>query len=164
MPFAYYERLSKPQKAIYRASDGIEHITIPYPKVLKQAVFDLKLALSQGHRDAVRVQVRYIVCGLLTQLDTPPLKIRVLASRPHDDYGELHGLYERPHQGRAWPCITVWMRTAKRQQVVAFRSFLRTILHELCHHLDYDYLGLKDSMHTEGFYKRETSLFKQLSE
>jgi hypothetical protein len=46
--------------------------------------------------------------------------------------------------------------------VVAFRSFLRTILHEFGHHLDYELLGLADSFHTEGFFKRESSLFHQL--
>ena len=54
------------------------------------------------------------------------------------------------------------MRTARHKRVVAFRTFLRTLLHELGHHLDYDLLELKDSYHTEGFFKRESSLFKQL--
>ena len=54
------------------------------------------------------------------------------------------------------------MRTARRKQVVAFRTFLRTLLHEFCHHLDYECYKLHDSFHTEGFYKRESSLLKQL--
>ena len=54
------------------------------------------------------------------------------------------------------------MRTAKRRQVVAFRTYLRTLLHEVCHHLDYELLKLADSFHTEGFFKRESSLFKQI--
>jgi hypothetical protein len=54
------------------------------------------------------------------------------------------------------------MRTAKHRRVVAFKSFLRTLLHELCHHLDYELYRLPDSFHTEGFYKRESSLFHQL--
>ena len=29
-------------------------------------------------------------------------------------------------------------------------------------HVDYERLGLADSFHTEGFFKRESSLFKQL--
>jgi hypothetical protein len=55
------------------------------------------------------------------------------------------------------------MRTAKRKQVVAFKTFLRTVLHELCHHLDYEYFGLEDSFHTEGFYQRESNLFYSLT-
>jgi hypothetical protein len=54
------------------------------------------------------------------------------------------------------------MRTAQHKRTVAFRTFLRTLLHELCHHLDYELLKLEDSFHTEGFFKRESSLFKQL--
>jgi hypothetical protein len=54
------------------------------------------------------------------------------------------------------------MRTAHHRRVVAFRTFLRTLLHELGHHLDYELLKLADSFHTEGFFKRESSLFKQL--
>jgi len=55
------------------------------------------------------------------------------------------------------------MRTAQRRQIVAFRTFLRTLLHELCHHLDYELLKLTESFHTEGFYQRESSLLNQLA-
>jgi hypothetical protein len=58
--------------------------------------------------------------------------------------------------------ITLWMRTAKMKRPVAFKTFLRTLLHELGHHLDYEHFKLADSFHTEGFYKRESSLFYQL--
>ncbi|MCP4200519.1 MAG: hypothetical protein GY769_01130, partial [bacterium] len=58
--------------------------------------------------------------------------------------------------------ISVWMRTAQKRNVVAFKTFLRTLLHELGHHLDYELLELEDSLHTEGFFKRESSLFHQL--
>ncbi len=54
------------------------------------------------------------------------------------------------------------MLTAKRGQVVAFKTFLRTLLHEICHHLDYTLLDLPDSFHSRGFYKRESSLFHQI--
>jgi hypothetical protein len=54
------------------------------------------------------------------------------------------------------------MRTARQRRVVAFRAYLRTLLHELGHHLDYRYLRLADSFHTQGFYQRESSLFHQL--
>ena len=60
--------------------------------------------------------------------------------------------------------ISVWMRTAQRKQVVAFRTFLRTLIHEFCHHLDYELFKLPETFHTEGFYKRESGLVKQLFE
>jgi hypothetical protein len=55
------------------------------------------------------------------------------------------------------------MRTAKQQRVVAFRTFLRTLLHEMCHHIDYTLYGLAESFHTEGFFRRESSLVRQLT-
>jgi uncharacterized damage-inducible protein DinB len=54
------------------------------------------------------------------------------------------------------------MRTAQQKRVVAFRTFLRTLLHEIGHHVDYTRLRLGDSFHTQGFYQRESSLFHQL--
>ena len=56
------------------------------------------------------------------------------------------------------------MRTAQRRQVVAFRTFLRTFVHEVCHHLDYELYELRESFHTQGFFQRESSLYRQLME
>jgi len=80
--------------------------------------------------------------------------------RPASRDSELHGLYTN-ETGRR-PRIRVWMRTARQGRVVAFRTFLRTLLHEIGHHLDYTHLKLAESFHTEGFFKRESSLFRQL--
>jgi hypothetical protein len=91
----------------------------------------------------------------------PPVWVRVAARRPHNQRGELHGLYS-PGTPPARDTISLWMFTAKRAQVVAPRTFLRTLLHELCHHLDYTHLRLRDSLHTQGFYQRESSLFAAL--
>src|SRR5256712_3416879 len=90
----------------------------------------------------------------------PPVGVEVLAARPPARWGELHGFYTN-ERGKP-PKIQLWMRTAKQKRVVAFRTFLRTLLHEVGHHVDYTGLRLKDSFHTEGFYKRESSLFYQL--
>ena len=68
-------------------------------------------------------------------LGAPPVRVEVLAARPHAKWGELHGLYTAEHGRR--PKIQLWMRTAKQKRVVAFRTYLRTLLHEVGHHLDY---------------------------
>ncbi len=54
------------------------------------------------------------------------------------------------------------MRTAAREDVVSFRTFLRTLVHELGHHLDVVLLELAESFHTHGFFRRESSLVRQL--
>ncbi len=93
----------------------------------------------------------------------PPVDVRVLAVRPTDMDGELHGLYE-PDEELPTARISVWMRTAQKKQVVAFRSFVRTVVHEFLHHLDYEHFKLPETFHTEGFYRRESSLANALFE
>jgi len=161
MVFAYYNRLSLAQKRVYRASDGIHGVTLPRAEELRPVIPRLSRALEREDRSIVEQLCREIADGITARLGVTPLRVRVLAVRPSASWGELHGLYE-PGPGRAHAIITLWMRTAKQKRVVAFKAFLRTLLHELCHHLDYELYRLPDSFHTEGFYKRESSLFHQL--
>lgn len=161
MVFDYYKRLSRRQQAIYRHSDAVAEVPLTAVHVLQPGIGVLERALALEDRPAVELACRGVITGLNADLGTPPATVRVLAVRPHSDYAELHGLYE-PVEGRRRARISLWMRTARHKRVVAFRTFLRTLLHEYCHHLDYEWLNLDESFHTEGFFKRESSLFRQL--
>jgi hypothetical protein len=161
MPFAYYDRLSPARKRIYRKSDAIETIGLPRGIEPGADVAAIRIALAREDRAGAQAACQHLVDALVGGYKVPPIRIRVLAQRPSDDYGELHGLYE-PEEGRSRARITVWMRTAQRRQVVAFKSFLRTLVHEVCHHLDYELFALEETFHTEGFYKRESSLANAL--
>lgn len=161
MVFSYYRKLTSYQRRIYRQSDEIHAIKLPNAEKLQPLVPSLERALERENRERTDELCRKLAAGMVSGLRLPRLRVRVLAVRPSKRWGELHGLYE-PVKGRAAAVITIWMRTAQKRKVVAFRSFLRTLLHEICHHLDYEYLKLEDSFHTEGFYKRESSLFHQL--
>lgn len=163
MVFAYYHRLSKRQQRIYQQSDAVASIPLPDAEALHSHTQELHLALTQGKRPAVEQLAQQLTTEITTRLNVTPLRIKVLTVRPNWETGELHGEYSRPATRRGTPVISVWMRTAARGRVVAFRTFLRTLLHEICHHLDYELLKLADSLHTEGFYKRESSLLRQLS-
>jgi hypothetical protein len=160
MPFAYYERLSERDKAVYRRSDAVTELPLPRPELLRPFVAVLKQALAADDRRAVAAACRRLCQGLTELLEVPPVDVEVLAVRPTSGWGELHGLYTT-RAGKP-PRIRVWMRTARHRRVVAFRTFLRTLLHEVLHHLDYTHLKLGDSFHTEGFFKRESSLLRQL--
>lgn len=161
MVFSYYQRLSPVQRKIYDQSDRVRAVRLYRPSELHPLVGRLQTALESGRRPRVERASRELLRAVTARLGVPPVRLEVLTVRPHNHRMELHGFYA-PGRGRKWPVVAVWMRTAKRQRIVAFRTFLRTLIHELCHHLDYAYLGLPDSYHTEGFYRRETSLFKQL--
>lgn len=159
--FAYYNRLSKTRQAIYRKSARVVSIPLADVRPLQMASQSLQAALFEEDRRTTRAACQVLAQGVTERLSIPAVEVQVLATRPHDESGELHGLYN-PAEGGSPARICVWMRTAKRRQVVAFKSFLRTLLHELCHHIDYEYLRLAESFHTEGFYQRESSLFHQL--
>jgi len=159
VPFPYYARLSARQKRIYRASDAITAVALPGAEGLRPFVAELERALAEADRRAVEAACRRLAAGICTALGVPEVKVRVLAARPSGPHEELHGLYEpEPPPAR----ITLWMRTAAKKQVVAFRSFLRTLVHELLHHLDYELYRFEETFHTEGFFARESSLARQL--
>jgi hypothetical protein len=160
VPFSYYDRLSARDRAIYRKSDESTSLTLPAPEGLRALVEEMRLALGRDERRAVEAAAGRLAAGLAGQLGLPPVTIEVLAVRPSAEWGELHGLYTRDERRPAR--IQLWMRTVRRRRVVAFRTFLRTLLHEVGHHVDYELLRLADSFHTEGFFKRESSLFHQL--
>jgi DinB family protein len=160
VPFAYYARLTRSQQAVYRKSDALIEIRLENPAALRPRVAALEGALNTEERAATERASRELIDGLTDAMGLPSVRVEVLAARPHSHWGELHGLYTR-ELGRP-PRIQLWMRTAKRKRVVAFRTYLRTLLHEVGHHVDYTGLRLAESYHTAGFYKRESSLFHQL--
>ena len=84
--------------------------------------------------------------------------IRVLAARPlrvRESWStELFGDYTPESM-----LIRVWMRTAVRREVTSFGTFLSTLCHEFCHHLDYQKFEFHDSWHTRGFYERAAALY-----
>ena len=161
MPFGYYARLSRRQKAVYDKSDGVTQVRLSAAEPLRPLVAALAEALAGEDREATQLACEHLLDGLTRALGVGPVRVELLAARPHAHWGELHSLYTEARGARP-PKITLWMRTARQRRAVAFRTFLRTLLHELCHHLDYRLLRLADSFHTEGFYKRESSLFHQL--
>ena len=162
MRFNYYRSLSAQDKRIYDASNRIQGTLLPEVEGLWPLLTQLKAALEADARPQVELICREMAAGILQRLDVSPVQIRVMAVRPADGYGELHGLYEGVEGRLRTARISLWMRTAKMKKPVAFKTFLRTLLHELGHHLDYEHFKLADSFHTEGFYKRESSLFYQL--
>jgi len=156
----FRRRLGRTQQVIYDRSNSISSIPLKASPRLLELVAALPATLQTGDPRLVQSTAQAITDQICASLRVPVARVFVEGTRPSNPRGELHGLYT-PHT-RGTPCIKVWMITAKRGQVVAFKTFLRTLLHEICHHLDYTLLRLGDSLHTDGFYKRESSLFHQI--
>ncbi len=159
MPFAYYQKLTPAQRRIYDESDRIGSVELYRPHLLTERVRALSAALATGERAPTGKAAQSLMDGLTEAFGVPSMRVGMRERRPSTATSELHGLYEV--EGGHYR-VSLWMRTARRKQVVKFKTFLRTFLHELCHHLDYHRLRLRDSFHTEGFYKRESSLMRQL--
>ena len=162
MVFPYYYDLSKKNQAIYDQSDAAPSASFSGVREIYPLVTNLQKDLASGVRKDTEKSTRALVWALCRKLEVPKVAVSVLSHRPSDDYGELHGLYVRDSESRSWPRLTVWMRTAKHKRIVAPKTFIRTVLHELLHHLDYEYYELEDSFHTEGFFKREAALFHRI--
>lgn len=159
--FEYYQRLSAAQQAAYRRSDAVGTVDLPLAEPLQALLAPLDQALLANDQRAVARASRLFTATLVSQLQAPPVKVRVLAVRPVDDGTELHGLYE-PAEEDSPAVLRAWMRTAAQRKPVAFRSFVRTLLHEVVHHLDMTVMNLEPSFHTQGFFRREAHLARQL--
>lgn len=159
--FAYYRRLNAGDRAIYRQSDRLPVPALGDPRRFARPTKRVEQRLRRRDRVGLRRALHELLESLCEVLEVRRPTIRVLTVRPSSAEEELHGLYEREEGKR--PVIKVWMRTATRGDVVRFRTFLRTVLHELCHHLDYELYTLADSFHTEGFFRRESALMRQLA-
>jgi hypothetical protein len=160
--FDYYHKLTRAQQRIYRDSDAIAAVRLNNPGLIIPVVRSLDTALRSERRASTERICQRLAHMLSDDLGMRRLDVAVLSARPHDSEGELHGQYQLRDDATA-ARMTVWMRTARQRRVVAFRTFLRTFLHEFGHHLDYELLGLADSFHTEGFFRRESSLLRQLA-
>jgi hypothetical protein len=162
----FYRRLTVEQKREYDRSDALGSIPLPPAPALGTAANAVVQALSSGSPAVVtRAGQRLLdrICADLAgkaRRPIPPPRLRVLRVRPRSEGGEFHGLYHLTADGRAE--IRLWMFTAAERRIVRPRTFLRTLLHEACHHLDMCWLGLPSSFHTLGFHARESSLVRAL--
>ena len=162
MRFSYYDRLSASSKRIYRRSDEIRRVELPDAAALMPLARAIEPALAAESRAGVEAACQALVDAINAQLATPRVQVRVLERRPANSYGELHGLYDPDEVTGGVARISLWMRTAQRVQVVKLRTFLRTLVHEVCHHLDYEHYKLAETFHTEGFYARESAMVREL--
>ena len=155
----FRQRLSPARQRIYDRSNATTSIPLKASAELRLAVTQLPEALSTADPRRVQHTSQSIADEICRLLRVPRVTIQVQGTRPSNARGELHGLYTPLRSGAT---IKIWMITAKLGKVVACKTYLRTLLHEICHHLDYALLRLADSLHTDGFYKRENSLFYQV--
>lgn len=127
---------------------------------------EYKALLESGDDHLERQKAAQALLDYLTAtFKIPPVKITVKEKpQAHRDNAKgnlkskIHGFYTTGVHN-----ITVYNLTAKLEKVVAIKTFSDTVLHEFIHHYDIEYLKLRKSLHTSGFYKRINDLRKKLS-
>jgi hypothetical protein len=156
---AFFYKLSLHSQRCYLKSDSIaKYDGFEAGPAAITRLDDLMHALEGGTLQNVQTCASSLMDQLCGVFSVPRVRVQVRGVRPHNARGELHGLFRLSSP----PEILLWMRTAQRHEVVKPRTFLRTLLHELCHYLDYSLLKLEDSYHTMGFFKRESFLVRSL--
>jgi len=143
----------------FERSDQLCALELPPDGRLCSAATSIEEALVSGRIGPVRVVCAGFVRIAAGFYNVSVPEVRVLASRPLRSFesgwsSELFGDYD-PRTKR----IRVWMRTAVRKDVTSYGTFLSTLCHEFCHHLDYERFGFHDSCHTRGFYERTAVMY-----
>jgi len=146
----------KKNRQLFAESDKLNILRVPVDDRLRRTAAAIEAAMeTKRTREVLRASEDF----LATAADFYQVKhcdVRVLAARPlrvrERSTTELFGDYS-PNA----ILIRVWMKTPIRKEVTSFGTFLSTLCHEFCHHLDFQ--RFPDSWHTRGFYERSAALY-----
>lgn len=148
------------KRAEYEASEALARFAPPPPAdELRAATAVLVAAVEAGDQAEVRRACKGVLAPLADFFEVKAPRVNVLGVRPQYVNERaatytLHGDYAPDTQR-----VRVWLRTAVLGKVSSPRSFLSTLLHEFCHHLDCAKLEWAESFHTRGFYGRVDQLY-----
>jgi hypothetical protein len=125
-------------------SDRVRTLDLPQDRRLLAFARTIELAMTDGTTAAVRRACANFLAEAAQFYRTPSCGIRVLAARPlrvrERGTTELFGDYDP-------------------ESITSFGTFLSTLCHEFCHHLDFQKFRFENSWHTRGFYERTAALY-----
>ena len=148
----------KANRAGFLESERIKTLDLPQDGRLLAIAQSIESAMDGARTVDVRRACTEFLETTSQFYRVPDCDVRVLAARPlrvrESWSSELFGDYNPETM-----MIRVWMRTAVRKEVTSFGTFVSTLCHEFCHHLDFQKFGFPDSWHTRGFYERTAALY-----
>lgn len=148
-------------KAEYQRSDEMRTISLPPEEPARTQALAIKAALAEDDKKALQVACKTLLETLATAYGVAAPKVKVLASRPQkvtDNWVyETFGDYD-PETTQ----IRLWMRTAIQKKATSYGTFLSTLVHEFCHHLDMVQLDFPETYHTRGFYERTAAIYHHI--
>jgi len=151
----------KVDKQEYSRSDDMRSMPLPVIGSLRENAALLERALADENRAALQKLSNSLALEIASAYGAEPANIKVLGVRPlekSDDYvDEIYGDYD-PETLR----IRLWMRTAVKKKATSYGTFLATLCHEVCHHLDIVKFELPNTFHTRGFFERTGLLYHHI--
>lgn len=145
-------------RAGFLESERLTTLELPRNNSLAELAKSIEISMQTGETRAVRGACAEFLAEASKFYGISNCTVRVPAARPlrvrENWTTELFGDYHPETL-----LIRLWMRTAVRKEITSFGTFLSTLCHEFCHHLDFHRFGFADSWHTRGFYERTAALY-----
>jgi hypothetical protein len=146
-------------------SDRLANLELPADdrlRVLAKSIESLikdESLTEGGARSAVQNACAEFMSAASEFYGVPKPTVRALAARPIRvrEGGWATELFGDYSPGTS--SIRIWTRTAIRKKATSPGTFLSTLCHEFCHHLDCQRFGFRQSPHTRGFYERTAALY-----
>ncbi|MBS2002617.1 MAG: hypothetical protein U0103_18765 [Candidatus Obscuribacterales bacterium] len=149
---------TKADNAEYLRSDELRTLTLPSGESLRELAAILKESMKTDDRKQVQAASAALLAELANAFEVSPPPLKVLNARPvrvTENYAtETFGDYDFDST-----LIRLWMRTAVQKKMTSYGTYLSTLCHEFCHHLDVVALNLPHTYHTRGFYERSGLLY-----
>jgi hypothetical protein len=162
-------RLADCERARYVSRVGFyedsQNLELPPPspdtfRVILPRLRSLKEALQSEDALGVRIASQAIVDALAHEYEISTIPWVVVEDvRPswRDRRGRIAGQTHGEADGNRWE-LKLFLRTPAKRKVVAYKTFLNTLLHEFAHFYDFSMLG--GTIHTAGFYRRLNTLYR----
>jgi hypothetical protein len=150
---------SKTLLAKFAESDRLTQLELPPDDRLQGLAQSIESLMENGAPLAVQRACTEFITSAANFYGVPKPAVRALAARPIRvrEGGWATELFGDYTPGTS--AIRIWTRTAVQKRVTSFGTFLSTLCHEFCHHLDCQRFGFSQSPHTRGFYERTAALY-----
>jgi len=141
----------------YNKSNKIEELKITK---ISQSVINKSITImnKKSYTNKDLQTLSDMICKSL-RINNLPIKLK--GARPQSGRGTTHGSYTRNISKKTF-YITLYGITPKTKKIVAIKTLIKTLIHEIMHHYDFEKLNLISSNHTTGFYKRISVLEKMI--
>jgi hypothetical protein len=149
---------SKALRSKFIESDRLANLELPPDDRLLLLAHSIESLMENGKPAAVQSACAEFMAAASNFYGISKPTVRALAARPirvREGWStELFGDYTP-----STAAIRIWTRTAVQKRVTSYGTFLSTLCHEFCHHLDCQRFGFRQSPHTRGFYERTAVLY-----